>query len=93
MYREPWFRIIEVHEERGRSMADIVGDVCRQTNVPLAKMKEHARNELISAAKSEAMFAIRRERPDLTSGTVAKFFNCESSSVRRRWRAAADSGV
>lgn len=84
--REPWFRIIEVRESGGRSMADIAIEAASRTGTRLSELRGGRQSPGISRARRAAFNAIRLERPDLTSQQVAMFFNVEGSTVRHAWR-------
>jgi chromosomal replication initiation ATPase DnaA len=86
MLREPWFRIIEVIELHGRSVADIVHGVVAKHGVTVTDIRGQRQNKGIRRARTEAMQAVASERPDLSSGQAAIFFRRDSSSIRHLWR-------
>ena len=87
--RKPWFHVIEVWEPGGRSMADIVNDVVRETGVSLAEIRSLLQFAPVCKARNMAYLRIRAERRDLTSGEVAHFLRKDGSTIRRAWRKAA----
>lgn len=86
--REPWFQILEVREEHGRSIADIATDIAERFGLTVADLRSERRSKVIVSARREAFLAIRDERSDLSSSQVGRFFNKEPSTVRHRWKAA-----
>lgn len=89
MFREPWFRIIDVTEARGPSMADIVAKVMQEEGVSLADIRGGSLNRKIVRARHRAIRAVVAIRKDLCSGTIANFFHIDSSTVRHFRRDAA----
>jgi alkylated DNA nucleotide flippase Atl1 len=85
MFREPWFSIIEVHEHRGRSMADIAAEIVKAHGADLKKVRAGAYDAVSRQAREACFLAIRAERPDLHSGIVGKFFNRDPTKVRLVW--------
>lgn len=85
-FRKPFFEIIEVIEPRGRSMADIVKEVAARRKVSVREMRSGCFYRYITQARQEAYRAIRSERPDITSGQIAIFFNREGSTIRHHFR-------
>lgn len=83
--REPWFRIIEVIELNGRSIADIVHEVATEHGVTVTDIRGCRQNMQVRRARSEAMKAVARERPDLSSGQAAIFFRRDGSTIRQQW--------
>lgn len=86
-FKKPWFRIVEVVEPTGRTMADIAAEIAAKRLVPLKDMRGSSRRHEISRARWAAYRQIKLERPDLTSTQVAMYFNRDASSVRHAWRA------
>lgn len=84
--REPWFRIVEIIEPSGRSMADICVDVAGEFGIRVADIRGGRRNPGLRKARRKAFDMVRMERPDLSSAQVAAFFNVEGSTVRHVWR-------
>lgn len=91
--RAPWFSIIDVIETRGRSIADISAEVANECGVDLRVMRSALVLDHIVAARDKALARIRRERPDVSSGTVAAYFNREPSTIRHSWRKSGVHGV
>lgn len=83
--REPWFRIVEVVEANGRSIADIARDVADEHGVSLADIRGSRRTREILRARHQAMMQCRYQRPDLSSGQVAQYFQRDASTVRHLW--------
>lgn len=84
--RDPWFRIIEVREAGGRSMADIAREAADAFGVRLADLMGKRKHPVSRKARRSALNAIRLERTDLSSTQVAMFFDVEASTVRHVWR-------
>lgn len=82
----PWFRIIEIIEPRGRSIADIALSVAKDRLVSLSEMRSSTYREPIVRARYEAFRRIRQERPDVSSTLIGEYFRVEPSTVRRAWR-------
>jgi chromosomal replication initiation ATPase DnaA len=82
MFREPWFSIIEVHESTGRSMADIAAEVAAEHGVEVAALRGSSQANEITWVRRAAFRRIHQERPDLSSGQIARYFHREGSSVR-----------
>lgn len=80
--RKPWFRIIEVVECSGRSMADIVADVARQHEVSLSELRSNRQPPRLRAIRKEVLRRVWSERPDLSSAQIGKFLNRDPSSIR-----------
>lgn len=85
--RKPWFQILEVREQHGRSMADIAKAVADEFGLTVQDLRSERRSKVILRARMEALKVIREERRDLCSSQVGRFFNKESSTVRYHWRA------
>lgn len=83
--REPWFRIIEVREPSGRSIADIAKQAANEFGMRLSDMRDR-RYPSARSARRRALQMIRTERRDLSSSQVAAFFGMEGSTVRHVWR-------
>jgi len=81
--KQPWFCIIECDR---RSMTEIVSEIAGRYHVRVADIIGHRRTPVLGMARQEAYDVIRVERPDLTSGQVARFLNRESSTIRHAWR-------
>lgn len=88
MPREPFFRILEVIEAKGRSIADITGEVADQHGIHIQVLRSPLMLDHIAAARHEAIAKIMIERPDLSSSRVAAYFNRDPSTIRHRWRRA-----
>lgn len=87
--REPWFRILDVTEDRGRSIADIAAEVALESGVNLRVMRSPLMLDHILAARDKALARIKQERPDLTSSQVGAYFRRDPSVVRHHWRKMA----
>lgn len=88
MFKEPWFRIIAVHEAKGPSIADIAVRVSDETGIPLAEMRGARQTRPIVKARRRVFCEARALRPDLSSEVIARYFNREGDAVRHAWRAA-----
>lgn len=86
-FRKPWFRIVEVVDLRGRSLADIVSDVARKHGISLAELRGSRQNMRVSKARKAAFKALHSERPDLSSNAVATYFRRDPSTIRHIWLA------
>lgn len=86
MFRDPWFRIIEVVEPQGLSLADIVKQVAQRHRTTVERVRSGDRSHKLAAARREIYQRAKRERPDLTSAQIAIFMGKESSVVRHVWR-------
>lgn len=84
--RKPWFRIIDVVENCGRSIADIAAEVAQEYSVHTNVMRSPLKLAHIVEARDIALARIRRERPDLSSRVVAEYFRRDSSAIRHSWR-------
>ena len=84
--RDPWFSIVDVIEERGRSIADIAAEVARECGVNLNVMRSPLMLKHVVAARDAALAHILQERPDAPSSYVAAYFNREASTIRHAWR-------
>ncbi len=82
----PWFRILEIIEPRGRSIADIALSVALTRLVSLNEMRSSTYRGPIRRARYEAFRLIREERPDVSSRIVGDYFRVDPSTVRRAWR-------
>lgn len=87
--RDPFFRILDVTEARGRSIADIAAEVAGRRQVSLNRLRGRQQDEWARKARHEAILQIKAERPDLSSAVVSQFFGREASVIRRLWRNGA----
>lgn len=85
MFREPFFRIIDVHEAKGRSVADIVAEVATERGINIRVLRSPLQLGHIASARHEAIARIKAERPDLSSAQVAAYFNRNASTIRHSW--------
>lgn len=83
--RPPWFSIIEVIEPRGRSMHDIASGIAARHCISMALLRGQRRSTTLFAVRKKIYQQIKIERPDLSSGAVARFMNRDGSSVRHAW--------
>lgn len=83
---KPWFRIIEVRERSGLSLADIARQEADRAGVRLADMRGPCRMHNVSRARRAVYCRVRLERPDLTSSQVGRFMRKEASAIRHTWR-------
>lgn len=86
MTREPFFRILEVLDAKGRSIADITGEVAAEHGIHIQVLRSPLMLDHIVAARHEAIAKIMIERPDLSSAKVAAYFNRDPSTIRHSWR-------
>jgi hypothetical protein len=93
MFREPWFSIIEVHEPSGRSMADIAAEVAAEHGVEVSDLRGTSRRHKITSVRHDAFLRICRERPELSSAQIARYFHREGSTLRHVIRNAGDDGI
>lgn len=89
MFPKPWFSILEVHDIRGRSMADIAAEVCAENGLSLADLRSVRQRGTFVAARKEFYRRIARERPDISSTQAGAFLHRDGSSARHVWRTAA----
>jgi chromosomal replication initiation ATPase DnaA len=82
MFREPWFSIIEVHEPTGRSMADIAAEVAAEHGVEVSRLRGPEQTYNVNAARHAAIRRVSQERPNLSSGQIARFFCRDGSTIR-----------
>ncbi len=82
----PWFRIIEIIEPRGRSIADIALAVASERKIALRELRSNTWRRHTQQARYEAFRRIRQERPDVSSTLIGEYFRVEASTVRRAWR-------
>lgn len=87
--RKPWFRVLEVIENNGRSIADIVQEIGNRRSVTLREIRGERQTQPLREARKEIYETIAKERPDLSSEVVASFLKCEGSTVRHYWRKLA----
>lgn len=85
MFREPWFRIIDITEPRGLSLADIAKQEAEKAGVELDVLRGKSQKHGIVRIRRAIYRRIRIERPDLSSSQVAKFMRKDSSTVRHEW--------
>ena len=78
-----------------RPMEEIVSEVARQCETPLAVIRGKdagASPPGIRAVRRNAILAVTSERPDLSSNQIARYFNRDSSTIRHiisTWGGAA----
>lgn len=90
---KPWFRVLEVIESNGRSIADIVRDVATRHGVTLREIRGDRQTQSLKGVRQEIYRIIATERPDISSGAVAQFLKCDGSTVRHYWRKMARERV
>jgi hypothetical protein len=88
MTRKPFFRILEVREPEGRSIADITAEVAAERRIHIQVLRSPLMLAHILAARDEAITRIMQERPDIPSSQVAAYFNRDPSTIRYSWRRA-----
>jgi chromosomal replication initiation ATPase DnaA len=65
-----------------RSVEEIVSESLERHGVSLVELRGHRQSDRLKAARGEALVRVWKERPDLSSGEVGRYFNREGSSVR-----------
>jgi hypothetical protein len=88
MFREPWFSIVNVYEKRGRSIGDIAAEVAGELGLSLIDMRGLSRSDELVEARAVAYLRIQKERPDVSSGQIGRYFGRDASVIRRAWRHA-----
>lgn len=86
MFREPWFEILAVTEDRGPSLADIAARVAQRHGLTLSTLRGIRQDALAVSARHEFYRECRALRPDLSSTRVGLFINRDGSCARRIWR-------
>lgn len=85
MFREPWFRIIDVTEARGLSLADIARQEAEKGNVTVAELRGASQMHNLGRVRRAIYRRARLERPDLSSSQIAQYMRKCSSTVRHAW--------
>lgn len=83
MFREPWFRILDVVDPRGRSIAEISAEAAREMNVPLDVLRGTLYRHRLHQKRLAVYSRIKAERPDVPSSQIGRYFNRDPSSVRK----------
>lgn len=86
MFRDPWFRIVEIIDTCGLSLADIVKETAEKHRLRIEDIRGDRRSRRLAAARKEICERARLERPDLTSSQIGFFLRKEGSTVRHAWR-------
>ena len=86
MFRDPWFRIIDVTEPRGLSIADIAREEAEKAGVSLDQLRGRTRKHDVVDVRRRVYDRARVERPDLSSSQIANYMRKDASSVRHAWR-------
>lgn len=68
----------------------IVLEVAASRQVMAGEIMGHSRNRKVTAARQEAMYRIKQERPTLSAGQIGKWFRRDHSSVIHAFAAHAE---
>ena len=85
MFREPWFRIIDIIDPRGASLAEIARQEAEKAGVTVEDIRGMRRQRNLVRVRFAVYRRAKLERPDLTSSQVARFMRKDSSTVRHAW--------
>ena len=65
-----------------RSIEEIVSEILDKAGVSLVEFRGHRQSLRLREVRAAAMLKVWAERPDLSSGEIARYFNREGSTVR-----------
>lgn len=81
--KQPWFCIVA--ELGPRSVPEIIADVAKRHGITVTELLGQRKPVHVTAARMEAYRIAGEERPDLSSGQIARFFKREGSTIRHAW--------